>query len=655
VILLPGNRRAALAFLHDVAMAALSFAFSFYLRIGDAFLYYEPRLTLLYGSVFTAIAAAVFLLTGLYRGIWRYASLPDLFNIARASTLTVLIFLPMMFLATRLETFPRSTLFINWLVLIALLGGPRLGYRLFKDRGLDHVLEQRRGSQVVPVLLVSARDGADTFIRETMRDPNAVYRVVGMLAETQTRVGRQIYGVRVLGTIGELEAVVRMLDRRGRRPQKLIVTPQGLDGAAMRDLLGRADALAIPLARLPRATELREGAAEIERIEPIAIEDLLGRPQAVLDRDAMARLIRGRRILVTGAGGTIGSELVRQLAAYDPARLILLDNGEYLLYTVDSELRERFPGLAVRPLLGDVRDRHRVDEVIAAERPEIVFHAAALKHVPMVEQNPVEGVLTNVVGSRNVAEAARAHGVALAVQISTDKAVHPTSVMGATKRIAETFCQALDLNEAARGRRGRNGTRFVTVRFGNVLGSTGSVVPLFTRQLAGGGPLTVTDPEVSRFFMTVREAVELVLEASATVGFADDGQGTAESRGKIFVLDMGEPVRIVDLARQMIRLAGLVPEQDVRIEFTGLRPGEKLHEELFHDAEAAMPTANPALRLAAPRTADYAVLARSIDELEEQARAANEARVLDLLGLLVPEYRREAVSAPPQARPTRAR
>jgi len=650
VILLPGNRRAALAFLHDVAMAALSFAFSFYLRIGGEFLSYEPRLTLFYGSVFTAIAAAVFLMTGLYRGIWRYASLPDLFNITRAATLTVLIFLPVMFLITRLETYPRSTLFINWLVLIALLGGPRLSYRLFKDRGLDHVLEQRLGPQIVPVLLISAREGADTFIRETMRDPNAVYRVVGMLADTQARVGRQIYGVRVLGTIDELESVVRMLDRRGRRPQKLILTPQGLDGAAIRDLLDRADALAIPLARLPRVTELREGLAETERIEPIAIEDLLGRPQAVLDREAMARLIRGRRILVTGAGGTIGSELARQLAAYEPARLILVDNGEYLLYTTDTELRERFPALAVRPLLGDVRDRHRVDEVLAAERPEIIFHAAALKHVPMVEQNPVEGVLTNVVGSRNVAEAARAHGVELVVQISTDKAVNPTSVMGATKRIAEAFCQALDLDETRRGRRGRSGTRFVTVRFGNVLGSTGSVVPLFTRQLAAGGPLTVTDPEVSRFFMTVREAVELVLEASATVGLADEN----ESRGKIFVLDMGEPVRIVDLARQMIRLAGLVPEQDVGIEFIGLRPGEKLHEELFHDSEAAVPTANPALRLAAPRTADYAVLARSIDELEEQARSANEARVLDLLRLLVPEYRRDPAPSPRRT-PRRAR
>jgi len=651
LILLPNSRRAFLAFLHDVAMAALSFGLAFYLRIGDDFLRYQPRLTLLYGAAFTAVAAAVFLLTGLYRGIWRYASLPDLFQITRAATLTVLIYLPFMFVLTRLETFPRSSLFINWLVLIALLGGPRLSYRLFKDRGLDHVLEQRSGRQIVPVLLISARDGADTFIRETMRDPNAVYRVVGVLADTHARVGRQIYGVRVLGTIDELESVVRMLDRRGRRPQKLIVTAQGLDGAAIRDLLDRADALAIPLARLPRVTELREGFAEAERIEPIAIEDLLGRPQAVLDREAMARLIRGRRILVTGAGGTIGSELTRQLAAYEPARLILFDNGEYLLYTIDTELRERFPGLAVRPLLGDVRDRRRLDEVLAAERPEIVFHAAALKHVPMVEQNPVEGVLTNVAGSRNVAEAARAHGIELVVQISTDKAVNPTSVMGATKRIAEAFCQALDLNEAARSRGTNGGIRFVTVRFGNVLGSTGSVVPLFTRQLAAGGPLTVTDPEVSRFFMTVREAVELVLEASATVGLADGG----ESRGKIFVLDMGEPVKIVDLARQMIRLAGLVPDRDIAIEFTGLRPGEKLHEELFHDAEAAVPTANPALRLAAPRTADYAVLARSIDELEEQARAANEARVIDLLRLLVPEYRRDGAPLPQKAQPSRAR
>ncbi|HYU13547.1 MAG TPA: nucleoside-diphosphate sugar epimerase/dehydratase [Stellaceae bacterium] len=645
--IVPQSRRALLAFLHDVAMAALSFGLALYLRLGDDILQYEPGLTLVYGAAFTAIAAIVFLVTGLYRGIWRYASLPDLFNIARAATLTELIFLPVMFVFTRLETLPRSTLLIDWLVLIALLGGPRLAYRLFKDRGLDHLVERGRG-QSVPVLLISTKEGADTFIRETVRDRNAVYRVVGMLSDTPSRVGRQIYGVPILGTIEALETVVADLDRRGRRPQKLVITAQNLGGAEIRGLLDRADALAIPLARLPRLTEFHQDLGDPMRasmgaVQPIALEDLLGRPQAVLDREAMARLIRGRRILVTGAGGTIGSELSRQIAALDPARLILVDNAEFLLYAINGELGERFPELTLRPILGDVRDRVRIDGIIHREDPQIVFHAAGLKHVHMVEANPIEGVLTNVIGTRNVAEAARTHGVGLVVMISTDKAVDPASVMGATKRLAESFCQALDLAEARRPAApaiGATGTRFVTVRFGNVLGSTGSVVPLFTRQLAAGGPLTVTHPEVSRFFMTVREAVELVLEASATVPAEAAASGETAGRGKIFVLDMGEPVRIVDLARQMIRLAGLRPERDVAICYIGLRPGEKLHEALFHEAEMPAPTKNPALRLASPRTADYAVLARSIDELEEQARAGQEARVLALLERLVPEYRR---------------
>jgi FlaA1/EpsC-like NDP-sugar epimerase len=632
VSIVPQSRRAVFAFLHDVLMAALSFGLALYLRLGDDIANYEPRRTALYGLVFTAIAAGVFLVTGLYRGIWRYASLPDLFNIVRAATLAELIFLPVMFVFTRLETLPRSFLLIDWLVLIALLGGPRLAYRLFKDRGFDRLLERGR-SQRVPVLLVSTKDGADTFIRETVRDPNAVYQVVGALSDTPSRVGREIYGVPVLGTVDSLESVVARLNHRGKRPQKLVIASQSLAGAEVRQLLDRADALAIPLARLPRLTHFQQNVDDTQRvIEPIAIEDLLGRSQAVLDRDAMARLIRGRQVLVTGAGGTIGSELARQIAAFAPARVILFDSSEFLLYTIDGELREAFPDLPLQPVLGDVRHRGRIGEVMAREQPQIVFHAAALKHVPMVEANPIEGILTNVIGSRNVGEAARAHGARLVVMISTDKAVNPTSVMGATKRLAEATCQALDLDEAGRA---AGGTRFITVRFGNVLGSTGSVVPLFSRQLAAGGPLTVTHPEVSRYFMTVREAVELVLEAASTPGAEE-----RESRGKIFVLDMGEPVKIVDLARQMIRLAGLRPDRDIKIEFIGLRPGEKLHEALFHDAEAPIPTRNPALRLAAPRTADYAVLARSLDDLEQHARSGRLDRTLGLLQRLVPEYRR---------------
>ena len=632
----PNNRRALLAFVHDVLMAALSVVVSLYLRLGGDIVDYEPRLTITYILGFTVIAASVFLLTGLYRGIWRYASLPDLFNIARAVTLTVAVFLPVMFVITRLEALPRSTLLIDWFVLIALLGAPRLAYRLFKDRGLDHILERAKHPSV-PVLLISAKDGADTFIREMTRDPRAVYRVVGVLADTPSRVGREIYRVPVLGTIDALEDVVERLDRRGRRPQKLIVTAQNFTGAQVRGLLERADALAIPLARLPRLTDFRRNLDDAERaVEPIALEDLLGRPQAVLDRDGMEQLITGRRVLVTGAGGTIGAELARQIAAFAPGRLVLLDNGEFALYAIDAELRERFPELAPLPLLRDVRERAQVEEVVVAERPEIVFHAAALKHLPMVEANPIEGVLTNIIGSRNVAEAARAFGASLVVMISTDKAVNPTSVLGASKRLAESFCQAIDLYEARRRAPYRQGTRYVTVRFGNVLGSPGSVVPLFARQLAAGGPLTVTHPDVSRFFMTVREAVELVLQASALSPASE----TTEARGKIFVLDMGEPVKIADLAHQMIRLAGLRADRDIKIAFIGLRPGEKLHEELFHSAEPLMPTANPAIRLAAPRAADYAMLVRSIDELEEYARLRREDRVLGLLERLVPEYRR---------------
>ena len=632
----PNNRRALLAFVHDVLMAALSVVVSLYLRLGGDIVDYKPRLTITYILSFTVIAASVFLLTGLYRGIWRYASLPDLFNIARAVTLTVSVFLPVMFVITRLEALPRSTLLIDWFVLIALLGAPRLAYRLFKDRGLDHILERAKHPSV-PVLLISAKDGADTFIREMTRDPRAVYRVVGVLADTPSRVGREIYRVPVLGTIDALEDVVERLDRRGRRPQKLIVTAQNFTGAQVRGLLERADALAIPLARLPRLTDFRRNLDNAERtVEPIALEDLLGRPQAVLDRDGMAQLITGRRVLVTGAGGTIGAELARQIAAFAPGRLVLLDNGEFALYAIDAELRERFPELAPLPLLRDVRERAQVEEVVVAERPEIVFHAAALKHLPMVEANPIEGVLTNIIGSRNVAEAARAFGASLVVMISTDKAVNPTSVLGASKRLAESFCQAIDLYEARRRAPYRQGTRYVTVRFGNVLGSPGSVVPLFARQLAAGGPLTVTHPDVSRFFMTVREAVELVLQASALSPASE----TTEARGKIFVLDMGEPVKIADLAHQMIRLAGLRADRDIKIAFIGLRPGEKLHEELFHSAEPLMPTANPAIRLAAPRAADYAMLVRSIDELEEYARLRREDRVLGLLERLVPEYRR---------------
>ena len=653
---LPRLQRATNAFIHDVAMAALSFVVAIVLRMGpDRVLPVNESLLLALG-LFTAVSAGVFWSMGLYRGIWRYASLNDVMAIVKAVTLAILVFAVVTFMVTRLEAVPRSALLINWFVLIALLSAPRMLYRVVKDHGVSHILEQSPRNRV-PVLVIGVDDTAETFVRATSRDSAAAYEVLGLVDPTNNRIGRQVRGVPVIGGLDELPQLLDRVAARERPAQRLVLTKR-LERERMEALLDLADARGMTIARLPRVSDLQSGARgeggagegrSIEgpsiEVRPIAIEDLLSRTQTKLDRAAMSRLIAGRRVLVTGAGGSIGAELVRQIAALMPTRLVLLDSSEFNLYAIDQELGGGFPELPRRAVLGDVRDRARLGQVFADERPELVFHAAAYKHVPMVEANPVEGVLTNVFGTRNVADACLAAGVDAMVMISTDKAINPPNVMGATKRLAETYCQALDLGERKRHGRGEAGTtRFVTLRFGNVLGSTGSVVPLFQRQLAEGGPLTVTHPEVQRYFMTVREAVELVLQGAAlSIG------SPLDDAGKIYVLDMGEPVKIVDLARQMIRLAGLQPGKDVEITFTGLRPGEKLNEELFHAKEPMLQTPHPGLKLAAPRTVNHELLRRGLDELAERAQARDRAAVLDLLQRLVPEYHAQVSAEEPVA------
>ena len=632
--------RATIVYAHDLTMTAAAVAFALYLRVGgDALALYGLMLA---ASIPTAviIGAVVFRLFGLYRGIWRYASAPDMVQLVKAVSTTVLaLTAALVVLPSLLETepMPRSLPLILWFVLLALLGGPRFGYRLFKDRRANR-RPVAGGQGEIPVLLIGVGEAAALFIRSLDNERHASYRVVGVLDEKGSRVGRDIRGVPVLGEIDQLEQIVEHLSRRGQRPQRLILTKSQpeLDSAMVRQLLDQAEALGLPLTRLPRLTEFKEalGEGKIE-LRPIAIEDLLGRPQAALNRSAITGLIEGRRVLVTGAGGTIGSELSRQIAALGPALLVLVDNGEFNLYTIDQELRDQFPDLEIGTVLADVRNQHRIMRLFQEQRPELVFHAAALKHVPLVESCPDEGVLTNVIGTRNVADAARAVGVRAMVLISTDKAVRPTSVMGACKRIAEAYCQALDtvgLDTGGAGSSGPGSTRFVTVRFGNVLGSSGSVVPLFHRQLARGGPLTVTHPDMRRYFMTVREAVELVLQASA------HGVDHPDERGRILVLDMGEPVRIVDLARQMIRLSGHKPDIDIKIEFVGLRPGEKLFEEILYAAEQPSRTEADGVFLASPRLIDYALLNRALHELEAAAVADDRLKITNILGDIVPEY-----------------
>jgi len=618
---LPGRVRVVLA--HDLIMAAASFALALYIRLEDQlWSFIRPGELALSAGVFTAVAAVVFWFHGMYRSVWRYASLPDLVAIVRAVTLTLLIFLPIMFMITRLESLPRSFLVINWFVLIFLLGAPRLCYRLFKD---GRVQLRPREDRRIPVLLAGAGDGADLFIR-AMQAPRASYRPVGILSASMGRVGREINGVRVLGPVEALTEAVERLERRGRRPHKIVLVPDAVPREAAARLIEDADRLGIPVSRLPDANALRQGASDEIELRPIEIEDLLGRPQTALDREGMAALVSGRRVVVTGAGGSIGSELVRQIARLEPSELLLIDSSEFALYTIDMEIAGTHPDLPRRTLLADVRDRPRIERLFDAARPQLVFHAAALKHVPMVESNPREGVLTNAVGTRIVADAARRAGAEVMVMVSTDKAVNPTSLMGATKRVAEQYCQALDLDPAG-------GTKFITVRFGNVLGSTGSVVPLFRRQLKAGGPLTVTHPDMIRYFMTIREAVELVLQASAF------GAASTAWRGRIFVLDMGQPVKIVDLARQMIRLAGLQPDKDVEIVFTGIRPGEKLFEEIFHGAEAPVATDCKGVLVAETRMPDREALVALLDRIEELGRGGgDDDAIVASVRSLVPEY-----------------
>lgn len=620
----PKLNRARIALLHDTIMAALSFPLSLYLRVGDGISSTWSNYIVETSIIFAAVCAPVFLYSRLYKGIWGYASIEDLTAITKAVTLAILIFLPVLFLFTRLEQLPRSLPLIQWFVLMALLGGPRFLYRVLKDRRLENILK-RSGHRRVPVMLIGAGDSAELFIRQHNRDRNAPYLVTAILDDKGSRIGREIHGVPIVANVNELETILS--DGAQNRPQKLILTNNSMDGAEVRHLFDLAERYGCSLSRLPRTTQLQAGLDEKIETRPIAVEDLLGRPQTKLDRDAMKELVRQQDIVVTGAGGSIGSELVRQISALSPASMTLLDNSEFHLYQIDQELAATRPEVKRYAILGDVRDRTRLDQVFQSRKPSLVFHAAALKHVPMVEQNPIEGILTNVMGSRNVADACVSHNVKAMVQISTDKAVNPPNVMGATKRLAESYCQALDI-DTTKG----DGTRFVTVRFGNVLGSTGSVVPLFQKQLEAGGPLTVTHPDVTRFFMTTHEAVELVLQASV-LGVADE-----LNAGRIYVLEMGEPVKIMELAEQMIRLAGLQPNKDVEIQITGLRPGEKLHEELLHEGENLLPTSNPGLMLAEPRTSDLKTLSTALNALEASATGRNRMEALAALRKLVPEY-----------------
>mgnify|MGYP001311032940 FL=1 len=620
------QNRSALTLSHDVFIVILSLQISLFLRLGDDISQIFTSAIALNTLLYVLFGVSIFLGKHVYRGMWRYASLGDLVSISLSVTYITLLYMPVMFFLPQDFSLPRSTPFINWFVLTAFLGGPRLFYRLYRQyRNKSPSLDPLKRKAA---LIVGAGDQTELFIRETLRQNDDTYQLLGIIAYKDAHKGQKIHHVNVIGTVSEIPTLIEEFRKKNKLIDMLVVADENLNGKELKSLLNLAASLELELTRLPHISEITAPAAK-PRVKPVAIEDLLGRPQTSLDRSNMRAMIAGKKILVTGAGGTIGGELVRQISDFEPSHICLVDHSEYLLYMADLELSERHPNLSRENILGDVTCRERIRQVISTFKPELVFHAAALKHVPLVEGNPSQGVLTNVIGTRNVADACRDFNVKAMLLISTDKAINPTSAMGATKRLAECYCQALDILE----RQKPNGTRYTSVRFGNVLGSSGSVVPLFKRQIEKGGPITITHPEMMRYFMTIHEAVELVLQAMT---FAVNSSIQA---GRVFVLDMGEPVKILDMARQMITLAGLKPAVDIEIKFTGLRPGEKLFEELFHSSEHLLPTNTSSILLGAPRTADFGFLTRALQDLEKIAKDMDNESVLRILHALVPEYK----------------
>ncbi|MBI5330594.1 MAG: polysaccharide biosynthesis protein [Betaproteobacteria bacterium] len=603
-----GNKfpRIVLVMLHDVVASLIAWIAAYWLRFnltlpGDYFLAATEALPWV-----VTLQTVIFWRFGLYRGIWRFASLPDLKRILQAIGVAA-IAIPSLFVLLRIQaSVPRSVLILDPLLLLLIMGGSRFFYRAWKEHHLAGLLKD-----VKPVLVLGAGSAADFLLRDLARTPSG-YQVVGLLDDHPEKIGRHIQGVNVLGKVEDLEKWALTTE-----VQDVILAMPSASHSVRKGIADRCAVLGLNVLTTPSLEDIMEGRVSVSALRKIELDDLLGRDPVRLDNEGLQALLTGRTVMVTGAGGSIGSEMCRQIAHFQPSRLLLFERGEFALYLIEQEFRAAHPRLHIECLVGDIADEARMRQVMREFRPAVVFHAAAYKHVPLMEErNAFQALRNNVVGTWVVAKEARDAGVEKFVMISTDKAVNPTNVMGATKRLAEMVCQSLQRPE---------GARFVSVRFGNVLGSSGSVIPKFQKQIETGGPITVTHPDITRYFMSIPEAAQLVLQAGLM------GQG-----GEIFVLDMGEPVRIAELARLMIRLAGK-SEEEIRIEYTGLRPGEKLYEELLADDESTLPTPHAKLRVAQARLANL----EQVDEILNWIRntpPTDDVTVRARIKEWVPEY-----------------
>jgi len=607
----PINLRTFLALLHDIAAAAIAWVSAYLLRFNFA-IPEEFTASMLHSlSWVVSLQTLVFISLGLYRGVWRFASVSDLKRICLAiASATALVIAAIFMLQTGI-VIPRSVIILDPLLLILMMGGSRFAYRAWKEHQLYGItLKQGR-----PVIVLGAGEAAVALVKDLTRSTQ--WQVVGLLDDDSRMLGREVFGVKVHGAIHTLSAVSQRLN-----VDHVIIAMPSAHHQKRRQAIELANQLGLEVLTVPAIDDLISGKVSVSQIRKVDVEDLLGRDAVSLDNSGLTKLIGRQTVLVSGAGGSIGSELCRQIVKFNPDMLICLDISEFSLYQLEQELASRQLPTRLVYVTTDVKNKERVASLLAQYQPSVVFHAAAYKHVPMMETaNVWEALSNNVVGTHTLAQACKEAGVSKFVLISTDKAVNPTNVMGASKRLAEMVCQGLqdDLAEDMAG------TRFVIVRFGNVLGSSGSVIPKFREQIAKGGPVTITHPEITRYFMSIPEAAQLVMQAGLM------GKG-----GEIFVLDMGEPVKIAALAADMIRLSGLQPDE-IKIEYVGLRPGEKLYEELLADDEHTMPTPHDKLRIAKARKSDSAWVKRLLNWIAG-ATNADENILKAELAVWVEEY-----------------
>jgi FlaA1/EpsC-like NDP-sugar epimerase len=599
--------RRLLASAHDVAASALAWLAAFWLRFN---LEVPPEYL---GTAWATLPlvlvvnVCVFWGLGLYRGLWRYASLPDLQRIVLATGVASLAVPALLNFIPPRTLVPRSVFLIAPVLLVGIMCGSRLLYRAWKEGRLAVV----RHPEAEPVIVLGAGMAAALLLRDLVASSR--WRVVALLDDDPAKQGGAIQDVKVLGPLQRAGEIARRMGVN----QAIIAMP-GATHAARRRALDLCGAAGLHAMTVPAYTDIVSGKVSISQVREVELDDLLGRDPVQLDEAQLSDFLAGKSVLVTGAGGSIGSELCRQIARFSPGRLVLLEHSEFALYAIEQEFRDQHPGIELAAVIGDAKDAGRIRDVFRRWKPDVVFHAAAYKHVPLMENgNALQAVMNNALSTIVTARAAQAAGTRTYVLVSTDKAVNPTSVMGASKRLAEMLCQALQP---------RGATQFVMVRFGNVLGSTGSVIPRFREQIARGGPVTVTHERIERYFMSIPEASQLVLQAALM------GKG-----GEIFVLDMGEPVRITDLARQLIRLSGF-SEDEIDIVYTGLRPGEKLYEEVLVDAETTLATPHPKLRIARARLPGNGNLPEEVAEWLEKSAGADAEAVRARLKGWIPEY-----------------